>query len=521
MIYKDFQNLRLPMLGFGSMRLPLLPGGGDGDVDEAAVAEMVALAMERGANYFDTAYGYHNGNSERVMGRVLSRYPRESWLLASKFPGYDVSNIRPDRVEAIFEEQLEKCGVDYFDFYLFHNVYERNVGPYLDPDNRVLEYLLRQKEAGRIRHLGFSAHGSLAVIQRFLDAYGEYMEFGQLQLNYLDWDFQGARAKAEELNRRHIPIWVMEPLRGGRLARLSDGDAARLAVLGCPLQGAGLDAYVVSNVPGGSGLSSSAAFEVLVGAMLSGLFWPGRCSPVEIAQIGQYAENVYFGKPCGLMDQTASSVGGVVAIDFADPARPQVEQIPLDFAATGHALCILDSGAGHADLTAEYAAITAELGAVCRCFGKEVLREVPEEAFLADLPRVRVAAGDRAVLRAFHCYAENRRAGAQAQALKDGDFDAFLALVRDSGRSSALYLQNVVPTGQTAHQELLLAIALCERILNGKGAVRVHGGGFGGTVQAFVPADLLAEFQTRTEAVLGAGSCHVLSIRPAGGVRLA
>ena len=231
MIYKDFQNLRLPMLGFGSMRLPLLPGGGDGDVDEAAVAEMVALAMERGANYFDTAYGYHNGNSERVMGRVLSRYPRESWLLASKFPGYDVSNIRPDRVEAIFEEQLEKCGVDYFDFYLFHNVYERNVGPYLDPDNRVLEYLLRQKEAGRIRHLGFSAHGSLAVIQRFLDAYGEYMEFGQLQLNYLDWDFQGARAKAEELNRRHIPIWVMEPLRGGRLARLSDGDAARLAVL--------------------------------------------------------------------------------------------------------------------------------------------------------------------------------------------------------------------------------------------------------------------------------------------------
>ena len=231
MIYKDFQNLRLPMLGFGSMRLPLLPGGGDGDVDEAAVAEMVALAMERGANYFDTAYGYHNGNSERVMGRVLSRYPRESWLLASKFPGYDVSNFRPDRVEAIFEEQLEKCGVDYFDFYLFHNVYERNVGPYLDPDNRVLEYLLRQKEAGRIRHLGFSAHGSLAVIQRFLDAYGEYMEFGQLQLNYLDWDFQGARAKAEELNRRHIPIWVMEPLRGGRLARLSDGDAARLAVL--------------------------------------------------------------------------------------------------------------------------------------------------------------------------------------------------------------------------------------------------------------------------------------------------
>ena len=302
-------------------------------------------------------------------------------------------------------------------------------------------------------------------------------------------------------------------------AALLRGECAAFTQRGAKL--AGLDVYISSNVPKGSGVSSSAAFEVLIGVILNDCFMTEKVSPIAIAQIGQWAENVYFGKPCGLMDQTASSVGGVVAIDFADPARPQVEQIPLDFAATGHALCILDSGAGHADLTAEYAAITAELGAVCRCFGKEVLREVPEEAFLADLPRVRVAAGDRAVLRAFHCYAENRRAGAQAQALKDGDFDAFLALVRDSGRSSALYLQNVVPTGQTAHQELLLAIALCERILNGKGAVRVHGGGFGGTVQAFVPADLLAEFQTRTEAVLGAGSCHVLSIRPAGGVRLA
>ena len=231
MIYKDFQNLRLPMLGFGSMRLPLLPGGGDGDVDEAAVAEMVALAMERGANYFDTAYGYHNGNSERVMGRVLSRYPRESWLLASKFPGYDVSNIRPDRVEAIFEEQLEKCGVDYFDFYLFHNVYERNVGPYLDPDNRVLEYLLRQKEAGRIRHLGFSAHGSIPVMERFLNAYGEHMEFCQIQLNYLDWILQDAKGKVELLNARHIPIWVMEPLRGGKLCTLDEEAMSELQKL--------------------------------------------------------------------------------------------------------------------------------------------------------------------------------------------------------------------------------------------------------------------------------------------------
>ena len=303
-------------------------------------------------------------------------------------------------------------------------------------------------------------------------------------------------------------------------AALIRGVAARMAALGCPLQNAGLDAYMVSSVPGGSGLSSSAAFEVLIGTMLNDLFWGGRCTPVEIAQIGQYAENVFFGKPCGLMDQTASSVGGVVAIDFADTAHPAVEQIGLDLTAQGYALCILDSGAGHADLTSEYAAITDELKAVCRCFGKEVLREVPEEDFLAALPQVRKATGDRAVNRAFHIYAENRRAEAEAQALRDGDFDRFLALVRDSGRSSAMYLQNVIPTGQTTAQELMVTIALCESILAGRGAVRVHGGGFGGTAQAFVPLDMLETFKEKTEAALGAGSCHVVTIRPVGGARV-
>ena len=303
-------------------------------------------------------------------------------------------------------------------------------------------------------------------------------------------------------------------------AALIRGVAARMAALGCPLQNAGLDAYMVSSVPGGSGLSSSAAFEVLIGTMLNDLFWGGKCNPVEIAQIGQYAENVFFGKPCGLMDQTASSVGGVVAIDFADTAHPAVEQIGLDLTAQGYALCILDSGAGHADLTSEYAAITDELKAVCRCFGKEVLREVPEEEFLAALPEVRKAAGDRAVNRAFHIYAENRRAEAEAQALRDGDFDRFLALVRDSGRSSAMYLQNVIPTGQTTAQELMVTIALCESILAGRGAVRVHGGGFGGTAQAFVPLDMLETFKEKTEAALGAGSCHVVTIRPVGGARV-
>ena len=303
-------------------------------------------------------------------------------------------------------------------------------------------------------------------------------------------------------------------------AALIRGVAARMIELGCSLEGRGLDVCMTSTVPGGSGLSSSAAFEVLMGTMLNDLFAGGKHTPVEIAQIGQYAENVFFGKPCGLMDQTASSVGGVVAIDFADTAHPVVEQISLDLTAAGYGLCILDSGAGHADLTGEYAAITDELKAVCRCFGKEVLREIPQEEFLAQLPQVRAAAGDRAALRALHFYGENLRAGQEAQALADGDFDRFLALVRESGRSSAMYLQNVVPTGQTAQQELMLTIALCDAILSGRGAVRVHGGGFGGTAQAFVPLDLLSEFKTRTEAVLGSGSCHVVTIRPVGGTRL-
>ena len=303
-------------------------------------------------------------------------------------------------------------------------------------------------------------------------------------------------------------------------AALVRGVAARMAELGCPLKGAGLDAYMKSSVPGGSGLSSSAAFEVLVGTILNSLFWEDRCSAVEIAQIGQYAENVFFGKPCGLMDQTASSVGGVVAIDFADTAHPKVEQIALDLAASGYAMCILDSGADHADLTGEYAAVTEELRAVCACFGKEVLREVPEEDFLADLACVRKATGDRGVLRAFHVYGENRRAAAEAQALRCGDFAEFLRLVRESGRSSAMYLQNIVPTGAVGHQEMMVAIALAERLLEGRGAVRIHGGGFAGTAQAFVPLEMLEKFRAGIEAVLGTGSCHTVTVRPVGGIRL-
>lgn len=298
------------------------------------------------------------------------------------------------------------------------------------------------------------------------------------------------------------------------------GVAARFQQLGCDFAGAGLDVYVASDVPDGSGLSSSASFEVLLGTVLNDLLFGGKCGAMEIAQIGQYAENVYFGKPCGLMDQAASSVGGVVAIDFADPASPRVERIHLDLWQEGYALCILDSGASHGDLTAEYAAITDELKAVSRFFGKEVLRDVDPSAFYAAIPQLRAQAGDRAVLRAMHFFNENDRARAQARALKAGNFGRFLTLVRTSGHSSALYLQNVVPTGQTAHQELMLTIALSAYLLHDRGAVRVHGGGFGGTAQAFVPLDMLTEFKSRVDAMLGQGTCRVLSVRPVGGTKI-
>lgn len=304
-------------------------------------------------------------------------------------------------------------------------------------------------------------------------------------------------------------------------AALVRGVAKAFENLGCAVANYGLNIYLTSNVPHGSGLSSSAAFEVLIATIFNSLFFEGQCSPVKLAQMSQWVENVYFGKPCGLMDQTASSVGGVVAIDFGDPSHPIVEQVPLDFEATGHALCIIDSGADHADLTCEYAAITDELKSICQFFGKDVLRQVSQENFMAKLPALRSQYGDRAVLRALHVYGDTKKAVAQAQAIRDNDFPAFLALANASGTSSATCLQNVVPTGQVLHQELMVTIALAQSLLGGRGAIRVHGGGFGGTAQAFVPLDMLDTFKTAMEAVLGEGHCHVLSIRPVGGIQIA
>ena len=311
---------------------------------------------------------------------------------------------------------------------------------------------------------------------------------------------------------------TVHPEESNTTAALVRGVAAAFAERGVRLEG--FDARVRSSVFPGSGLSSSAAFEVLMGTIMNELFFDKKLTPVEIARIGQYAENVYFGKPCGLMDQMASSEGGLVFIDFADPKHPVVERLDYDFASSGYALCIIDSGADHADLTEEYAAIPEELKRLCALFGKEVLREIPEDVFYAELPHIRHRVPDRAILRAIHFYNENKRVLAQVKALKRQDLDTFLRLVRESGRSSWMYLQNIAPAGAVAHQDVAVALALCDSYLQGKGAFRVHGGGFAGTVQAFVPMDMLKDFQESIEAVLGKGSCHVLSVCMRGGTRM-
>ena len=298
-------------------------------------------------------------------------------------------------------------------------------------------------------------------------------------------------------------------------AALVRGVAARLTALGHTL--GGFDAYAASDVLSGSGLSSSAAYEILIGSIFSHFFCRDGVGAVELAKVGQYAENVYFGKPCGLMDQMGSAVGGAVAIDFEDPSAPLVERIDYDFGRSGHALCIVDTCSSHGDLTGDYAAITQEMGAVAAYFGKSVLRDVPEQSVRAQLPALRKKCGDRAVLRALHFYADDRRALQEAGALKTGDFTRFLSLLGESGLSSELCLQNAWSPADPRQQAVPLVLALGRELLGNTGAIRVHGGGFAGTVQAFVPNDRLPAFKTGMEALLGKGRCHVLHIRPEGG----
>ncbi len=280
------------------------------------------------------------------------------------------------------------------------------------------------------------------------------------------------------------------------------------------------DAYTTSSVLSGSGLSSSAAFEVLIGTILNHMFNDGKISAVEIAQIAQFSENKYFGKPCGLMDQMASSVGGFVEIDFEDTKNPIITKLDFDFASCGHSLCIVNTGGSHADLTPEYGAVRKEMESVANVFGKKVLREVNKNEFNSRIAEVRSKAGDRAVLRAMHFFADNQRVEFEAEALKNGDFEAFKSGVIESGRSSYMYNQNVYPSSAPNDQPVSIGLCVAERILNGKGAWRVHGGGFAGTMQAFVPNDLLDVYLKEMKAIFGEKACYVLSIRPCGGVKV-
>lgn len=305
----------------------------------------------------------------------------------------------------------------------------------------------------------------------------------------------------------------------GHSAALIRGICARFVQLGYRI--GGFDAATASRVLSGSGLSSSAAFEVLICTILNHLYNDGKIDSVEIAKISQYAENVYFFKPCGLLDQMACSVGGFVEIDFADPEKPVIAKIDFDFAACNHALCIVDTGGSHSNLTGDYAAVRSEMEAVAGEFGRKVLREVPEEQFIAAIPALRQKLGERAVLRALHFYGENARVDSDAAALKAGDFEQFKRNVIESGYSSYMYNQNVYTTKMPSEQPVSLGLAVSEKLLKGKGAWRVHGGGFAGTIQAFVPMELLDTYTEEMKKIFGEKACYVLNIRPVGGAKIA
>lgn len=297
------------------------------------------------------------------------------------------------------------------------------------------------------------------------------------------------------------------------------GICARLKELGFEI--GGFDAVISSGVPKGSGLSSSASFEVLIGAIVSHLFNGGKLDAVLNAQVGQYAENVFFGKPCGLMDQTACSVGGLVTIDFADPAKPIVKKVDFDFTKTGYALVITDTGGNHADLNDEYASLPTDMKGVAAKLGKTVLREVSLEQVVDAIPALREQkVSDRAILRAIHFERDNARVAEQVADLEKGDFKAFLGKVIASGNSSFMYNQNVYPINNVAEQGLSIALALSDMVLGSEGAWRVHGGGFAGTVQAFVPQHLLNKYVDTLEHTFGKGKCHKLFIRPQGSIKV-
>lgn len=328
------------------------------------------------------------------------------------------------------------------------------------------------------------------------------------------------RIKSEGYDMDTVSLSELEanPAENGRAAALIRGVLSRFKEMGCKI--GGFNAYTTSNVLKGSGLSSSAAFEVLVGTIVNGMFFDGKADEITIAKIGQYAEREYFGKPCGLLDQTASSVGGFTYADFRDPANPVTEKIELDPQTYGYTLCVVDTGGNHADLTDDYADITLECKKVSEALGVEYLRDADYDRFNDNMAALRRSCGDRAVLRAFHFFNEQMRVEEQKTALKNGDFKRFLGLVNASGASSYNYLQNLYSTSNVAEQGLSLAIALTRSFLGNDGACRVHGGGFAGTIQCYIPSERLAEYKTSIEKVFGEGSCSVLRIRPVGGYEI-
>ena len=326
------------------------------------------------------------------------------------------------------------------------------------------------------------------------------------------------KSKGHKMNVVDLNDLVPNVANFGSSTTLVQGVAATIKNLGYTV--AGFDACTASDVMGGSGLSSSAAFEVLLGSVLSYMFNDGKISPVEIAKVAQYSENVFFGKPCGLLDQMASSVGTFVTIDFKSVKDPVIKKIDFDFSKSGHSLCIVDTHGNHSDLTDDYAAVRTEMESVAQALGKNVLREVSYEEFFAALPELTGRVNDRAILRAIHFFNENKRVEKAVECLENNDFEGFKQVIIDSGRSSFMLNQNVYTPKNPTEQKLSLALAISKELLDGKGAWRVHGGGFAGTIQAFVPNDMLDTYKKTIEGVFGEGSCHVLIIRPVGGTQV-
>ncbi len=328
------------------------------------------------------------------------------------------------------------------------------------------------------------------------------------------------RVTSEGYSENNVDITNLDVIDNekGTTDALIRGTAAAMSKRGYSI--GGFDAYVTSNVLSGSGLSSSASYEVLIANVLSGLYNCGNVDVVTLAQIAKEAENVHFGKPCGLLDQMASSVGGIINVDFKDKEHPELNVLDVDFNKYNHLLCIVDTKGSHLDLTDEYAAITQEMKKISMFFGKEYLSEVDKDEFYAHITETRISAGDRAVLRTMHWYAENDRVDKQVKALQDGDFEYFKKLITDSGNSSFKYLQNVYSAKNVQSQGVSVALCLSEEILKGKGVSRVHGGGFAGTIQAFVPSDIVDEYKNRMEEVFGKDACYILSVRPVGGFKI-